>query len=107
MERGNLAGVSESVLDAVAQALRLDEAERDHLFDLARAASTSPAGRPAPQPSRRRGQARPAVRARRGHRRAGLADIDAGLHPVLAGTVTVATGLTTTTFPVWRSSRRR
>jgi transcriptional regulator with XRE-family HTH domain len=45
MERGNLTGVSESVLDAVAQALRLDEAERDHLFDLARAASTSPAGR--------------------------------------------------------------
>ncbi len=44
MERGNLAGVSESVLDAVARALQLDEAERDHLFDLARAASTSPAG---------------------------------------------------------------
>ena len=45
MERGNLAGVSESVLDAVARALKLDEAERDHLFDLARSASTSPAGR--------------------------------------------------------------
>jgi hypothetical protein len=45
MERGNLAGVSEPVLDAVAQALRLDEAERDHLFDLARTASTSPARR--------------------------------------------------------------
>jgi transcriptional regulator with XRE-family HTH domain len=37
MERGNLSGVSESVLDAVARALQLDEAERAHLFDLARA----------------------------------------------------------------------
>jgi hypothetical protein len=41
MERGNLAGVSEPVLDAVAQALRLGEAERDHLFDLARTAGAS------------------------------------------------------------------
>lgn len=40
LERGNLAGVSESVLEAVANALQLDEAERSHLFDLARAAST-------------------------------------------------------------------
>ena len=48
MERGNLAGVSESVLDAVTRALQLDEAERDHLFHLARAASPSPAGRRAP-----------------------------------------------------------
>lgn len=40
LERGQLAGVSESVLDAVANALQLDEAERAHLFDLARAAST-------------------------------------------------------------------
>src|SRR4051812_16521918 len=38
MERGNLTGTSESVLDALAQALQLDEAERDHLFALARAA---------------------------------------------------------------------
>lgn len=38
MERGGLAGASESVLDALATALRLDEAERDHLFDLAREA---------------------------------------------------------------------
>ena len=35
LERGNLPGVSESVLDALAQALQLDEAERGHLFDLA------------------------------------------------------------------------
>ncbi|WP_053207489.1 helix-turn-helix domain-containing protein [Jiangella muralis] len=36
MERGSLAGASESVLDALAAALRLDEAERTHLFALAR-----------------------------------------------------------------------
>jgi transcriptional regulator with XRE-family HTH domain len=39
LERGNLAGASETVLDALARALQLDEAERTHLFDLARAAS--------------------------------------------------------------------
>ena len=38
MERGNLSGASDSVLDGVASALQLDEAERGHLFDLARAA---------------------------------------------------------------------
>ena len=38
LERGNLSGVSESVLEALARALQLDEAERAHLFDLARAA---------------------------------------------------------------------
>jgi transcriptional regulator with XRE-family HTH domain len=38
MERGNLAGASEAVLDGIAGALQLDEAERAHLFDLARAA---------------------------------------------------------------------
>jgi transcriptional regulator with XRE-family HTH domain len=36
MERGNLSGASESVLDSLASALQLDEAERDHLFALAR-----------------------------------------------------------------------
>ena len=36
MERGSLAGASDGVLDALASALRLDEAEREHLFDLAR-----------------------------------------------------------------------
>jgi transcriptional regulator with XRE-family HTH domain len=41
MERGNLGGASESVLDALAHALRLDEAERAHLFDLARASQPS------------------------------------------------------------------
>ena len=40
LERGNVGGVSESVLEGVAHALQLDEAERDHLFRLVRAAST-------------------------------------------------------------------
>ncbi len=43
LEKGNLSGVSDSVLEAIAGALQLDEAERLHLADLARAASTSPA----------------------------------------------------------------
>ena len=38
LERGNLAGVSDSVLDALARALQLDEAERAHLAELARTA---------------------------------------------------------------------
>ncbi|MFL5834959.1 MAG: helix-turn-helix domain-containing protein, partial [Solirubrobacteraceae bacterium] len=38
MERGNLSGVSDTVLEALARALTLDDAERSHLFDLARAA---------------------------------------------------------------------
>ena len=38
LERGDLAGVSESVLEALGRALQLDEAEREHLIDLARAA---------------------------------------------------------------------
>lgn len=46
LERGNLAGVSDAVLDAVARALQLDEAERAHLFDLARTANRAPAARP-------------------------------------------------------------
>ena len=43
MERGNLSGASETVLDGVARALQLDEAERDHLVDLARACNPAPA----------------------------------------------------------------
>src|ERR1700742_396682 len=38
MERGDLAGASESVLAGVADALQLDDAEREHLFALARSA---------------------------------------------------------------------
>ena len=42
MERGELAGVSTEVLESIAHALRLDEAEIDHLADLARAAGPRP-----------------------------------------------------------------
>jgi transcriptional regulator with XRE-family HTH domain len=40
LEKGNLGGASDSVLEAIARALQLDDAERAHLFDLARAART-------------------------------------------------------------------
>ncbi len=46
LERGNLSGASDGVLDALARALRLDEAEREHLFALARAATPARAHRP-------------------------------------------------------------
>lgn len=45
LERGNLTGVSDEVLESIAHALRLDEAETAHLFDLARAAQPGPARR--------------------------------------------------------------
>src|SRR6185503_17968275 len=38
LERGDMSGATESVLEALARALQLDDAERAHLFDLARAA---------------------------------------------------------------------
>jgi len=47
LERGNARGVSESVLEGIARALQLDEAERAHLIDLVRIANTT-------RPTRRR-----------------------------------------------------
>ena len=41
LERGDVDGASDSVLRAVARALRLDDAERVHLFDLARPGEAS------------------------------------------------------------------
>jgi transcriptional regulator with XRE-family HTH domain len=57
MERGNARGVSDSVLENLARALHLDDAERAHLYDLARAANNGARAprRPAKQ------QVRPAV----------------------------------------------
>lgn len=57
LERGNLSGVSEGVLEALARALQLDEAERAHLFDLARAAG--PTARTRRRPTKQR--VRPSV----------------------------------------------
>ena len=53
LERGNGAGVSEAVLDGISRALRLDEAEHAHLYDLVRAANEGA------DPRRRRGPSRP------------------------------------------------
>src|SRR4029079_17135078 len=58
LERGQVTGVSELVLEALARALQLDEAERAHLFDLARAASPVAARRSRPPRTR----VRPVVR---------------------------------------------
>jgi transcriptional regulator with XRE-family HTH domain len=53
LERGNASGASDAVLDALADALRLDDAERAHLFDLARATSlTTPRRRQRPAQQR-------------------------------------------------------
>ena len=54
LERGSLAGASESVLDALAGALHLEDAERDHLYALARESGVSQ--------SRRRRTPTPTVR---------------------------------------------
>ncbi|NIK61056.1 helix-turn-helix transcriptional regulator [Kribbella shirazensis] len=58
LERGAIAGASSAVLEALAEALRLDDTERAHLFALARAADGIPASgrrrrRPAPQAASR------------------------------------------------------
>jgi transcriptional regulator with XRE-family HTH domain len=50
LERGNATGVSESVIEGIARALQLDEAERIHLLHLLRGAGTT---RPPPRRPRR------------------------------------------------------
>ncbi|GAB2893176.1 helix-turn-helix transcriptional regulator [Streptomyces mayteni] len=45
LERGNIRGASESVLNAIARALRLNDTEREYLFDLARTAPATAAAR--------------------------------------------------------------
>ena len=52
LERGQVSGASELVLDALARALQLDDAERTHLFDLARAASPVASKRSRPPKTR-------------------------------------------------------
>ncbi|MCQ0018528.1 helix-turn-helix domain-containing protein [Actinomadura madurae] len=54
LERGDLSGVSDQVLDALARALRLGDEDRTHLEDLARAAARPRAAGAGP-PRRRSG----------------------------------------------------
>lgn len=51
LERGNAIGISDSVIEGLAHALKLNEAERTHLLDLLRAAATTrpPRRRPTAQ----------------------------------------------------------
>ena len=51
MERGDLAGASEAVLDGVANALQLDEAEREHLCALARSSRPTATRHARPSPT--------------------------------------------------------
>ena len=60
LERGRAAGASDSVLEGIARALHLDEAERAHLFDLARAAAGPAVPRAPRRPAAQ--QVRPSVR---------------------------------------------
>jgi transcriptional regulator with XRE-family HTH domain len=53
LERGNLRGVSDGVLDGIARALQLDDVERAHLADLVRMSSAAGSGRAAGTPRRR------------------------------------------------------
>ncbi|WP_296667298.1 helix-turn-helix transcriptional regulator [Demequina sp.] len=48
LERGDLRGASDEVLEAIASALRMDDAERAHLSDLARAANAGERARRRP-----------------------------------------------------------
>jgi len=63
LERGNLRGVSESVLDALARALQLDDTERGHLFDLARTANSTSVTTRQPRGLRTAKRIRPSVHA--------------------------------------------
>jgi transcriptional regulator with XRE-family HTH domain len=59
LERGNAAGASDSVLEALSRALQLDEAEHAHLFDLVHTASGGGAARRPRRPVRQ--QVRPSI----------------------------------------------
>ena len=74
IERGDMKGVSDSVLDAISRALRLDEAERAHLFNLARAL------RPLSVPTRRKRAPKRGVRPSIQHILDGLTGAPAIVH---------------------------
>ena len=65
VERGNVSGVSDSVLEALVRALRLDDAERSHLFNLVRARRTAAQTRRRPAQQRVRSLQPPRHRAAR------------------------------------------
>jgi transcriptional regulator with XRE-family HTH domain len=70
LERGQIGGASAGVLDGLARALQLDETERAHLLDLARAAD----GIPASGRSRRRATSRASSRPSLGWTLAAITD---------------------------------
>ena len=80
IERGSLAGTSDGVLDALATALQLNDAERDHLFHLARQ-SGAPGGRRLRKPA---ATVRPALQAVLDAMTGAPALIRNGRHDVLA-----------------------
>ena len=61
LERGAIAGASASVLDALSRALRLDDTERAHLLDLARAADGIPTSGRTRRRATRQSAARPSL----------------------------------------------
>ncbi|MFI6180340.1 helix-turn-helix transcriptional regulator [Nonomuraea sp. NPDC051191] len=61
LERGQIAGASASVLEAIARALHLDDTERAHLFDLARAADGIPASGRTRRRASRQSASRPSL----------------------------------------------
>lgn len=58
LERGNVRGVSDEVVECLARALQLDDVERAYLFGLVRAANASPAAQQQAAPRRVRRSAR-------------------------------------------------
>lgn len=82
VERGNLKGVSAEVLDAIARALRLTDAERAYLRDLARAQGPAPR-----RPGRRPQRVRPEVQATLDAFTGGPAFVRNGRMDVLAANV--------------------
>ena len=79
LERGNLAGASDSVLHAIANALQLDDVQRAYLFDLARAVPHAAAARRRTAPPARR------VRASVQQVLEGVLDLDRTVCPVAGG----------------------
>src|SRR6476659_8929493 len=61
LERGSIAGASASVLDAVARALQLNDAEYAHLLDLARAADGIPSSGRSRRRTAKPGPVRPSL----------------------------------------------